>query len=223
MLLGKGQGSEKLSTRSDLERVVLTLANKTKSKELKTLPYTSSLRGQVIQSRINNLRGAEQDRKHAKNNGLSVDRNFKRFPTMPMTLKPEEKAGFIAVDTYAKARHEIEKASLWMAEGTRKAPELFENLRKAANKVVEQGTHAEKHFSRFKIDRRMLYGDTFAGKNAESKKILPFVQKKSFKIQRAITMLLRLAGVPIPRLPMPRLPRPRAPLSRGVGRELRKP
>ena len=235
--LRTAQKELKTMNRVKLERDVLRISEKVKTVEIKQLPHSSKLRGEVIFQKVRDLRADNQDRQWARGEGLQVDAGYKRFPSMPPNLTPEEQNGFGAVKAYAEARYEIEQGAAWMGERTKKAPELFARLRETSEQVLKEGKNAEKHFSRFGVDKRALYASTVSGERRQGapnggkdakRAILPFVRSKGPKIQIRLSTILRLAGIPVPRIPMPRIPRPKLPLSksrgvdRGLGMELKK-
>lgn len=214
----------KAVNRAKIERDILEAAGKLKANDIRKAPFGSRLRAEVVDRTVKDLRGKDQDRKWARSQGETVDRSYKRFPSIPLNLSDPDRKAWLAVDAYAKARHEIDQAATWMGENSKKAPELFKRLRESADAVIEQGKRAERHFSRFKIDKQVLYASSVSGERGTTgkSKITPFVRSKSPSIQIKLSSVLRLVGIPVPRLPRPRIPVPRVPLSKGIGRELKR-
>lgn len=246
----------KKTNRVGVERDFVKAAKDVKIADVSKLPFNSELRGAVAQNRLSELYGQQQDRTFARDSGLDVGADYKRFPSMPGMLTPEDKAAFVSVDKYARAKHAFEANSRWMNEGSPQAQKLFENLQETALNLTKAGPQAEKFFHKFKVDQRELYGvhlkpvapkrddaaiqrkqDMLQGKRDRSvkaekraranKALHPFAQKKSPNILRSLSSVLRIVGIPVPRIPMPKVPGA-ATLSKGLsserpmGRELKR-
>jgi len=209
--LEKAQKALKEMDRGRLVRDVLTAAEAVKTNELKDLPFRTRLRASVVFDKIGDLRGEEQDRKKARGDGIKVGKEFRRWPSMPLGATPSEARAFEATERYAKARHVLRNAAPWRAAQTRVSREMVSELREAAQGLVNEGRAAGRYHSRFGVDKRTLQADTFAGvpqaAARRNEQMSSFLKAKSPKIRLRFTTILRMLGVPIPRIPIPRPPR----------------
>jgi len=198
-----------LRDRVRLEKAVLDAAEGVRKAEIKDLPFRSSLRGMVVSEKVKDLRRDQETRKRTRLQDEKAPTRIKRWPTMPTSLLPAKAEAFDAVDRYAKAKHDLREASL-KGQGVKPvARELIETVTKSAEAVVGHGKRAERYFSRFGVDRRVLQADArgpVVGAK-EMQRASSFLNAKSPKIRIRFTTVLRLLGVPVPRIPKPRVPK----------------
>ena len=169
-------------------------------KDLAALPFRTPLRRKVILDRVDQVRAERPSRKG------------RRWPQLPKNATLAEARAFGAAEKYAKARHKISQAVPWRSPNAKASKKDFAALREAAQALSAEGKGAGRYYSRFGIDKRTLQADTFAGapKAAEARKnaqMSAFMKSKSPKIRARFTTILRMLGVPIPRIPIPRAPR----------------
>jgi hypothetical protein len=198
--------------RLSLQKAVRDAAAKVKVDDLAKLPFRTRLRAEVITNRVNDLRADQSNRDKALNDGLSVGPNYRRWPSMPFDALPSEARAFDAADKYAKARHKIVSSTPWRNSSAKVTPSMFTDLRSAAQNLSKEGRPAEKFYRGFKIDKRTLEADSAAGASRQAqgrsnKRLSSFLNSKSPKIRIRFTSILRLLGVPMPRIPIPRVPR----------------
>lgn len=168
--------------------------------DLAALPFRTPLRRKVVLDRINQVRAEGPGRK------------ARRWPQLPKDATLSEARAFEVVERYAKARDKIRNAVPWRSPNAKASKRDFAELRAAAEALSAEGKGAGRYYSRFGIDKRTLQADTFAGtpKAAEARKneqMSAFMKSKSPKIRVRFTTILRMLGVPVPRIPLPRVPR----------------
>lgn len=209
-----------------LENDVLKAAEKVKAGDLERLPFRTRLRGRVIAEKVRTIADDKFHRERAEEWGLYKGGRYRRWPDVARNATPGEARAFEAASRYARARHALEEAVPWRHANAKVSREMFAELREAAEKLHDEGKGAKRYFGRFGIDARQLANDAGAGRlrrqvPARTQRLSSLLNSKAPRIRVRFTTVLRLLGIPVPRIPIPRAPKMSVKArGKGMAREL---